>query len=114
MLGVELDDLPKSNEDKYLMLIQKDGKYIFTNGGSKEYSFGSAYNFSQKVTKDNILSFAGKSISFKWKYQNSYDKKNGVADVTLYIYQRPGSYYVRGVIIAGEDKINVNGSVILK
>lgn len=106
-------DGKKNGIDITETLIEQDSYLVlYKTGNSKELflaniwkkdnsqSYGRIYNLKEEIEEETEKNYKSENINFKWSYINTYNSKQGTADVVLVKTYKPQAVIFKLTIIS--------------
>jgi len=108
--GIEIPQFqPETNANAYISFIKQEKNTLFAIGNGRDTTY--SYGMIEKINEYDITPTDTANLvvftAYKWYYANTYDKKEGIAEITSYriFYNRQMILQVL-IKVEDEDKLN--------
>jgi len=96
----------------YLAIYESKGEFGFANVWKESQSYGSMNSFSHEKQQETYNTYETDILRFRWKYRNTYDRKEGSCLVELtIIYKRSSTAFEALMLVEDGSTILYRGYV---
>lgn len=112
--GNDITELLLEQQAYFVFYREYDNSLCLANVWVKNNSKSYGKVFDNKDEKSGVMSkeFESNIFSFKWNYENTYNNKQGIANVELVMIHKPiGKVFIMTIISENSDVLKYNGYV---